>query len=49
MIPFRKATRASRLAAGLPRGHLPLYPDAGHAFWFQAAARFLPAVERFLR
>jgi hypothetical protein len=28
---------------------LLLYPDAGHAFWFQDAARFLPAVERFLR
>jgi len=23
------------------------YPGAGHAFWFQDAARFLPAVARF--
>jgi pimeloyl-ACP methyl ester carboxylesterase len=37
------------LARGIPRAHLLLYPDAGHAFWFQDAARFLPAVERFLR
>jgi len=26
-----------------------MYPDAGHAFLFQDAARFVPAVERFLR
>ena len=31
------------------RAHLLLYPDAGHAFLFQDAARFVPAVERFLR
>jgi pimeloyl-ACP methyl ester carboxylesterase len=37
------------LARGIPRAHLLLYPDAGHAFWFQDAAQFLPAVERFLR
>jgi pimeloyl-ACP methyl ester carboxylesterase len=37
------------LALGIPRAHLLLYPDAGHAFLFQDAARFIPAVERFLR
>jgi len=34
-----KATKAA---------HLLLYPDAGHAFLFQDAAEFVPAVERFL-
>lgn len=37
------------LARGIPRAHLLLYPDAGHAFLFQDSARFVPAVERFLR
>jgi pimeloyl-ACP methyl ester carboxylesterase len=37
------------LARGIPRAHLLLYPDAGHAFLFQDAAQFVPAVERFLR
>jgi pimeloyl-ACP methyl ester carboxylesterase len=37
------------LARGIPRARLVLYPDAGHAFLFQAAAQFVPAVERFLR
>jgi pimeloyl-ACP methyl ester carboxylesterase len=37
------------LALGIPRAHLLLYPDAGHAFLFQDTARFIPAVERFLR
>lgn len=37
------------LARGIPRAQLRLYPDAGHAFWFQDAARFVPTVERFLR
>lgn len=36
------------LARGIPRAHLLLYPDAGHAFWFQDAARFVPAVDQFL-
>jgi pimeloyl-ACP methyl ester carboxylesterase len=36
------------LARGIPRAHLLLYPDAGHAFLFQAAAQFVRAVERFL-
>jgi pimeloyl-ACP methyl ester carboxylesterase len=37
------------LALGIPRAHLLLYPDAGHAFLFQDAAQFAPAVQRFLR
>lgn len=36
------------LARGVPCAHLLLYPDAGHAFLFQDAAQFVPAVERFL-
>ena len=36
------------LALGIRRAHLLLYPDAGHAFLFQDAAQFVPAVERFL-
>jgi pimeloyl-ACP methyl ester carboxylesterase len=39
-----------RALAGLvPGAKLLLYPGAGHAFLFQDAASFLPAVERFLR
>lgn len=37
------------LARGIPGARLLLYPDAGHAFLFQDAAQFVPAVERFLR
>ena len=37
------------LAASVPGAKLLLYPGAGHAFLFQDAASFLPAVERFLR
>jgi pimeloyl-ACP methyl ester carboxylesterase len=37
------------LARGIPRAGLLLYPDAGHAFLFQDAAQFTPAVQRFLR
>lgn len=37
------------LARGIPRAHLLLYPDAGHAFLFQDAARYVPSVDRFLR
>ena len=36
------------LALAVPRAHLLLHPDAGHAFLFQDAAQFVPAVERFL-
>jgi pimeloyl-ACP methyl ester carboxylesterase len=36
------------LARGIPCAHLLLYPDAGHAFLFQDAEQFIPAVERFL-
>jgi pimeloyl-ACP methyl ester carboxylesterase len=36
------------LARGIPRAHLVLYPDAGHAFLFQDAAQFVPAAGRFL-
>ena len=35
------------LARGIPHSRLLLYPDAGHAFLFQDAATFLPAVDRF--
>ena len=42
-------TNDQLLARGIPRAHLLLYPDAGHAFLFQDAAQFVPAVERFLR
>jgi pimeloyl-ACP methyl ester carboxylesterase len=37
------------LADSVPRAALLLYPGAGHAFLFEDAASFLPAVERFLR
>jgi pimeloyl-ACP methyl ester carboxylesterase len=37
------------LAASVPGAKLLLYPGAGHAFLFQDAASFLPAVERFLQ
>jgi pimeloyl-ACP methyl ester carboxylesterase len=37
------------LARGVPRAHLVLYPDAGHAFLFQDSAQFVPVIERFLR
>ena len=36
------------LADSVPGAKLVLYPDAGHAFLFQDAAKFIPAVERFL-
>ena len=36
------------LAASVPGARLILYPDAGHAFLFQDASSFIPAVERFL-
>jgi pimeloyl-ACP methyl ester carboxylesterase len=36
------------LKCGIPRAHLLLYPDAGHAFWFQDAAQFVPAIDWFL-
>ena len=36
------------LAASVPGAGLILYPDAGHAFLFQDASSFIPAVERFL-
>lgn len=37
------------LERGIPRAHLLLYPDAGHAFLFQDTARFVPAIDQFLR
>jgi pimeloyl-ACP methyl ester carboxylesterase len=37
------------LARSVPGAKLILYSGAGHAFLFQDAASFLPAVERFLR
>jgi len=36
------------LTASVPGARLILYPDAGHAFLFQDASSFIPAVERFL-
>jgi pimeloyl-ACP methyl ester carboxylesterase len=35
-------------AASIPHAALILYPDAGHAFLFQDASRFVPTVEKFL-
>jgi pimeloyl-ACP methyl ester carboxylesterase len=37
------------LASLIPKAQLALYPDAGHAFWFQDQARFVPRIDRFLR
>jgi pimeloyl-ACP methyl ester carboxylesterase len=37
-----------RIVGLLPRSKLLLYPDAGHAFLFQDAHTFLPAIETFL-
>lgn len=42
------AANAAILADSLPRARVVLYPDAGHAFLFQDAAEFVPAVNRFL-
>jgi pimeloyl-ACP methyl ester carboxylesterase len=42
------SANARALAASVPRATLLLYPGAGHAFLFQDAASFLPALERFL-
>jgi pimeloyl-ACP methyl ester carboxylesterase len=39
---------ARLLAGSVPGARLILYPDAGHAFLFQDASSFIPAVERFL-
>jgi pimeloyl-ACP methyl ester carboxylesterase len=36
------------LARSVPGAKLLLFDDAGHAFWFQDAARFIRAVETFL-
>jgi len=38
---------ARLLASSVPGAKLLLYDDAGHAFLFQDAARFIPAVETF--
>jgi pimeloyl-ACP methyl ester carboxylesterase len=35
-------------AASIPHATLILYPDAGHAFLFQDASRFVPTLEKFL-
>jgi pimeloyl-ACP methyl ester carboxylesterase len=37
------------LASLVPKAQLALYRDAGHAFWFQDEARFVPRIDRFLR
>jgi pimeloyl-ACP methyl ester carboxylesterase len=36
------------LAREIPRSQLAIYPDSGHAFLFQHAARFAEDVSRFL-
>jgi pimeloyl-ACP methyl ester carboxylesterase len=36
------------VASSVPGAKLLLFDDAGHAFWFQDAARFIPAVETFI-
>jgi pimeloyl-ACP methyl ester carboxylesterase len=42
--------RNDRMLASLIRGaQLALYPDAGHAFWFQDEAQFVARIDRFLR
>jgi pimeloyl-ACP methyl ester carboxylesterase len=38
---------ARLLASSVPGAKLLLYDDAGHAFWFQDAARFIRAVDSF--
>jgi pimeloyl-ACP methyl ester carboxylesterase len=43
------SANARSLADSVPGATSLLYPGAGHAFLFQDAASFLPAVERFLR
>lgn len=37
------------LASIVPGARLVVYPDAGHAFLFQDAGRFVPTVEQFLQ
>ena len=39
---------ARLLASSVPGAKLLLFDDAGHAFWFQDAARFIRAVETFM-
>ncbi len=39
---------ARLLARSVPGAKLLLFDDAGHAFWFQDAARFIRAVETFM-
>jgi pimeloyl-ACP methyl ester carboxylesterase len=39
---------ARLLVRSVPGARLILYPDAGHAFLFQDASSFIPAVESFL-
>ena len=44
---FIVTANARLLASSVPGAKLLLYDDAGHAFWFQDAARFIQAVETF--
>jgi len=46
---FAGPVNARLLASSVPGAKLLLYPGAGHAFWFQDAAAFIPAIETFLR
>jgi pimeloyl-ACP methyl ester carboxylesterase len=45
---FAGPVNARLLANSVPGAKLLLYPGAGHAFWYQDAAMFIPAVETFL-
>ncbi len=41
-------SNAHQLAGLIPKAQLALYPGAGHAFWSQDQAEFVPRVESFL-
>jgi pimeloyl-ACP methyl ester carboxylesterase len=45
---FIVAANVRLLARSVPGAKLHLFDDAGHAFWFQDAARFIRAVEAFI-
>ena len=45
---FAGPVNARLVASSVPGAKLLLFADAGHAFWFQDAASFIPAVETFI-
>jgi pimeloyl-ACP methyl ester carboxylesterase len=45
---FMPAVNERLLASSVPGAKLLLFDDAGHAFWFQYATRFIRAVETFV-